>query len=106
MELITLEQAKNHLKVDYEDDDELINRLIASAFDEFEMLTNRKLYAADEVIPESISNGIQVRPSIIQGAYLLIGHWYTNREALSTGNLIEMPFATSKLWLRHRWVNV
>lgn len=103
-QLLTLAQVKLNLRIDHDDEDSLIESLIGAAFDAFEQSTNRKLYAAGSTIPDDVLNGIYVSDSITQGAYLLIGHWYKNRETVGTGT--ELPMATDWLWKRHRWVNV
>lgn len=103
-QFLTKEQVKLNLRIDHDDEDSLIESLIGAAFDAFEQSTNRKLYAVDSPIPEDVLNGIYISDSITQGAYLLIGHWYKNRETVGVG--IELPMATDWLWKRHRWVNV
>lgn len=103
-QFLTLAQVKLNLRIDHDDEDSLIESLIGAAFDAFEQSTNRKLYAAGSTIPNDVLNWIYVSDSIIQGAYLLIGHWYKNRETVGSG--AELPMATDWLWKRHRWVNV
>ena len=102
-QFLTLEQVKLNLKVDHDDEDRLIESLISAAFDAFEQETNRKLYEVGAVIPEDVLNGMVITDSIIQGAHMLIGHWYKNRESVGTGT--ELPMATAWLWKKHRWVN-
>ena len=101
---LMLEQAKLHLKVDHDDEDSDIEALIDASFIAFEESTNRKLYIENATIPADVKNGIHINAAIIQGAKLLIGHWYKNRE--STGNSQNLPFATEWLWRRHRFVNM
>lgn len=103
-QFLTKEQVKLNLKIDHDDEDSLIESLIAAAFDAFEQSTNRKIYAVESPIPEDILNGIHISDSIIQGAHLLIGHWYKNREMV--GSDVQLPMATDWLWKRHRWWNV
>lgn len=103
-QFLTKEQVKLNLRIDHDDEDSRIESLIEAAFDEFEQSTNRKLYAVDAAIPEDVLNGIYISDSIIQGAHILIGHWYKNREAVGVG--AELPFSTERLWKRHRWVNI
>ena len=102
-QFLTLEQVKLNLKVDHDEEDTLIESLISAAFDAFEQETNRKLYEVGSAIPEDVLNGMIVTDSIIQGAHMLIGHWYKNRESVGTGT--ELPMATAWLWKKHRWVN-
>nr|WP_323115441.1 head-tail connector protein [Pseudomonas guariconensis] len=48
-----------------------------------------------------------VSKSIEQGALMLIGHWYANRESVAVGGASDkLPMATEALWRPHRWVNV
>lgn len=107
LQFLTKEQVKLNLRIDHDDEDSLIESLIGAAFDAFEQSTNRKLYAEDEVIPEEVKNGIHITQSIIHGAHMLIGHWYTNKESVALGTIsTNVPLATEWLWKRHRWMNV
>lgn len=106
-QFLTKEQVKLNLRIDHDDEDDLIEGLIDAAFEAFEQSTNRKLYAVGEVIPEDVDNGMHVSKSIIQGAHMLIGHWYANRESVVLGTIsTNLPQATDWLWKRHRWVNL
>ena len=106
-QFLTKEQVKLNLRIDHDDEDDLIEGLIDAAFEAFEQCTNRKLYAVGEVIPEDVGNGMHVSKSIIQGAHMLIGHWYSNRESVVLGTIsTNLPQATDWLWKRHRWVNL
>lgn len=106
-QFLTKEQVKLNLRIDHDDEDDLIEGLIDAAFVAFEQSTNRKLYAVGEVIPEDVGNGMHVSKSIIQGAHMLIGHWYANRESVVLGTIsTNLPQATDWLWKRHRWVNL
>ena len=106
-QFLTKEQVKLNLRIDHDDEDTLIESLISAAFDAFEQSTNRKLYAVGEVIPEEVGNGMYVSKSIIQGAHMLIGHWYANKESVALGIIsTNVPLATDWLWKRHRWVNL
>ncbi|MEG0997393.1 MAG: head-tail connector protein [Clostridia bacterium] len=103
VEFITLQQAKMHLRIDHDDEDDLVKTLIDAVFDAFETSTNRKLYAENETIPDDVPNGIHLSKSITQGAFLLLGHWYANRESVVAGSVVEMPMGTKWLWSRHKW---
>ncbi len=106
-QFLTKEQVKLNLRIDHDEEDTLIESLIGAAFDAFEQNTNRKLYALDEDIPEDVKNGIHISESIIQGAQMLIGHWYANKESVALGAIsTNVPLATAWLWRRHRWVNI
>ena len=103
-QFLTLEQAKLHLKIDHDDEDSDIQALIDASFIAFEESTNRQLFPELMEIPADVKHGIHINMAIIQGAKLLIGHWYKNRE--TTGNSQNLPFATEWLWRRHRFINV
>jgi len=103
-QFLTLDQVKLNLRIDHTEEDTLLTFLIDAAFDAFEQTTNRKLYAAGEAIPIEVLNGIYINDSIIQGAHMLIGHWYKNKESVGVG--VDVPMSTQWLWSRHRYVKV
>lgn len=102
--MIDLALVKSHLRVDGTEEDALIQAYIDAAISAFELWTNRKLVA---VLPDPVENHLLITKSIEQGALLLIGHWYANRESVAVGvSVAEMPMATKSLWLPHRWTCV
>lgn len=102
--MIDLALVKSHLRVDGAEEDALIQAYIDAAISAFEAWTNRKLVAA---LPDPVENHLLITKSIEQGALLLIGHWYANRESVAVGvSVSEMPMATKSLWLPHRWACV
>lgn len=102
--MIDLALVKNHLRVDGAEEDALIQAYIDAAISAFEAWTNRKLAAA---LPDPVENHLLITKSIEQGALLLIGHWYANRESVVVGvSAAEMPLATKSLWMPHRWACV
>ena len=106
--MIDIELLKLHLKFDddeYPDDeDTYLNHLIDSALEAFNTFTNRVLIAPDAVLPDPVGNAIKMTKAIEQGALLLIGHWYLNRESVVVGVVgTEMPLSTQALWRPHRW---
>jgi len=105
--MIDLGTVKAHLRVDGDDEDELIQGYTDAAFSTFELWTNRQLIAEGEQLPDPIGNALVITKAIRQGALLLVGHWYATRETVVTGTIAtELPLATNALWLPHRWVNV
>lgn len=104
--MLSLERVKRHLRLEQcdTDEDELIQGYANAALSAFETWTNRRI--VEEVDEESPANAILMTPAVAQGALLLIGQWYTSREAVGEGALVELPMATSALWQPHRWVNV
>ena len=81
---ITLEQAKEHLRVDGSDEDTLIASLNASAWDWIVRYT--KLEDPELSEPETVS-----QLEIAQR--LLVGEWYQRREATAERGVVEAPFA-------------
>ncbi|MDD1981354.1 head-tail connector protein [Pseudomonas asiatica] len=105
--MIDLATVKAHLRVDGDEEDSLIQGYIDAAISTFELWTNRWLIAEGEALPDPAGNALIITKAIRQGALLLIGHWYANREAVTTGTIAtELPLATNSLWLPHRWVNL
>ncbi|WP_028698315.1 MULTISPECIES: head-tail connector protein [Pseudomonas putida group] len=105
--MIDLATVKAHLRVDGDEEDILIQGYIDAAISTFELWTNRRLIADGEALPDPAGNALIITKAIRQGALLLIGHWYANREAVATGTIAtELPLATNALWLPHRWVNL
>jgi N-acetylglucosamine-6-phosphate deacetylase len=102
--MIDLALVKSHLRVDGVDEDALIQAYTDAAISAFEAWTNRKLVT---VLPETVENHLLITKAIEQGALLLIGHWYANRESVVVGvSVAEMPMATKSLWMPHRWACV
>ena len=88
-ELISLETAKSHLRVEFDDDDALISGLIIAAREYTEKFLNKPLVAKDEEDEEP-----DVPQTWIQAMLLMIGTWYERRESGS------VPDAAEKLlWL-------
>jgi len=105
--MIDLALVKSHLRVDGTDEDALIQSYTDAAFSAFETWTNRKLVAAADPLPDPVENSLHITKAIEQGALLLIGHWYANRESAAVGvSVAEMPMATKSLWMPHRWACV
>ena len=105
--MIALLVVKAHLRVDHDDEDALIQGYTDAALSAFETWTNRALLAPDAVLPEPRGNSLIMSKSIMQGALLLIGHWYSSRETVVIGTITaELPMATNALWKPHRWVSL
>lgn len=104
--MIELAIVKKHLRQDEVDDDDLILLYIKGALKAFETTCNRKLYEPTATIPEVVKNGINFDDSIQVGALLLIGHWYSNAEAVSVGTFQELPLGTQWQWQPHRFFNI
>lgn len=100
-EPIALEEAKAHLRVEFNDDDAYISALITAAREYAEAFQNRliaaRLYGEGETAPE----GETIEPAGAMERHamlLLIGHWYANREAVTVGaSGSEVPLAATEL---------
>lgn len=105
--MIALSLVKQQLRVFHDVEDELIKSYTDAALSAFESWANRILIDPAQALPEPPGNAIVLSKSIQQGALLLIGHWYANRETVTMGvSAVELPMATNALWKPHRWVNV
>ena len=97
MSIVTLAQAKLHLKVDDTEEDTLIQIYLDAAERSIANYLNRELYETDA---GSDLTGLVI-DSAVQGAILLqVGHLYANREAVSQqpGNyMLELPLGLK--WL-------
>ena len=90
--MLTLEQAKMHLRVDGSDEDSYIEGLVAVASE----------YVQGMVTPAAVEGEVPVVPAVNEtqrhAARLLVGHWYENREAVAQGTTVpEVPFAVEML---------
>ena len=82
--MITLERAKEHLRVLHSDEDDLIGAYMASAH--------------AWIVRYCGENYDETAPELDAAELLLIGHFYANREAVNVGNIVnEMPFAVEAL---------
>ena len=70
-EYVTLERAKQHLKVEHDEEDDLINGYINSA----EAIVIRECMPFGEVMPEPLQ----------QAVLLYVGDFYANREMMYPG---------------------
>lgn len=69
--MLTLGEAKDHLRVDFDDEDVSIRAMIESAFDHMRSIDVQYLGEADEL-----------PPALRHAALMLVAHFYTNREAV------------------------
>ncbi len=105
--MIDLLVVKAHVRVNHDDEDVLIEGYRDAALSAFETWTNRTLTDPAQALPDPPGNAIALSKSIQQGALLLIGHWYANRETVTVGiSAVELPMATNALWNPHRWANI
>ena len=93
MLLITVAEAKAQCRIEPElvEEDELLTGLIDAAISHIQSDINKPMVAAGE-------EGQVLTPALRLAALLLIGHWYTNREAVVTGTIATtLPLAYESL---------
>lgn len=96
--MIELSLVKTHLRVDHGDEDALIQGYLDAALAHVEQHCDRVLVETP-VLPEEMG----LTKDVQQAVLLLVGHWYTNREAVASG-LTEVPLAVGRLlWYRKRF---
>ena len=83
---LTLEQVKKHLLLDEEfiADDSYLQELIAVAEDS---VSKHLDIALDELI-----EGGKLPPSIVHAMLLMIGNLYANREPVTYGTVVKIPY--------------
>lgn len=98
-EPITLDRAKQYLRVDAADDDVLIQGLITAAREYAEGFQNRVFVSPDPDVETETPGELE-----IAGMLMLIGHWYEHRESVNIGsNATEVPMsATACLSINRR----
>lgn len=87
-EPVSLEELKRHLRVEFDDDDELISGLALAAREWAEGFLNTALVAEEGGEPP------EVKQTWKQAILLMVANWYQNRE---TGGIPDA--ARQLLWL-------
>ncbi|EGT4273722.1 phage head-tail connector protein [Cronobacter sakazakii] len=104
--MLTKEQVKRHCNIepDFTEDDNWIENSIKAAARYVETWTRRRLYEkADDPLymadPDALLYGEDVEMAML----MLIAHWYTNRETVSTGSTTSaLAFSTEALLQPYR----
>ena len=93
-EILTLAEVKTHLRVGSDaTEDALITTYITAAREYVEGYQNRVYLSSDEAVEAETMTGIEKA-----ACFLLIGHWYENRQAVVLGTPpSEVPFAVKAL---------
>lgn len=97
-DLLPLELVKAHLRIVHDDDNAYLDQLTAASVANFESFTGRHLVPDGTAGIDLAENDTRLSPDIVQGALMLIGHWYENRELVGEKNLNALPGATYDLW--------
>lgn len=99
--MLDMTTVKMHLRVDGDEEDALIGGYLEAAKAHVEQHCDRQLVDADPVEPEQMGLTRDVEQAIL----LLVGHWYSNREAVVVGGAPSaVPLAVDRLlWYRKRF---
>lgn len=91
MAVTSLELLKKHVRADdFSDDDEYLTHLLEAAEEYVAKATNRTA--------EELTGDTGKLPVMLQQAVLLIaGHWYNQREAVSSVQMAEVPYTVGAL---------
>ncbi|MBI6948790.1 head-tail connector protein [Pseudomonas koreensis] len=99
--MLDMTTVKMHLRVDGDEEDALIGGYLEAAKAHVEQHCDRKLVEAAPVEPDEMGLTRDVEQAIL----LLVGHWYSNREAVVVGGAPSaLPLAVERLlWYRKRF---
>ncbi|MGX1087426.1 head-tail connector protein [Pseudomonas sp. AP3_22 TE3818] len=99
--MLDMTTVKLHLRVDGDEEDALIGGYLDAAKAHVEQHCDRKLVDADPVEPDEMG----LTRDVEQAVLLLVGHWYSNREAVVIGGAPSaVPLAVDRLlWYRKRF---
>lgn len=99
--MLDLARVKLHLRVDGDEEDQVITGYVEAAKSHVAMHCDRVLVEADPAGPEEMG----LTPDVEQAILLLVGHWYANREAVVIGaSASDIPLAVDRLlWYRKRF---
>jgi len=103
MPIVTLEQARLHLRVDGEDEDSLIALFITTAGEQVQEYLNRQVFADLVELNQAVAAGtggdrpMLANASTQAAALLIIGRLYACREDDAKGGGNEFPQASRRL---------
>jgi len=92
MDVIALDEAKAHLRVDFDDDDLVLGRMVSAA----------NAHVSALVYPDAEDEPETPPADIVQAALLIVGHWYMNRENAAEGALVDIPLIAAEILANHR----
>lgn len=94
--MLTLDEAKAHLRVDGTDDDTLIQGFVDAAQEYIEAIITPTADDGEEPVVPAVTETQR------QACRLLVGHWYEHREAIAEGSISKVPSAFDMLLFVNR----
>lgn len=92
MPSVSLEDAKAHLRVTFDSDDDYIESLIEAA--------------EGYVVATGVGFDSPPQPAVLHAVKLLISHWYSNREAASETPPKAIAFGVDTLLAPYREISI
>ena len=99
--MIDIGVVKEHCKLDSDADETLLKIYMRAAWRYVENYTRRTMFE-DAVDPDFGEESLFLDDDVLTAMLLCIGHWYENREATSTVEASEVPFAVTSLLQPYR----
>lgn len=107
MRLVTIEQARQHCRVDTADS-EMLALYAEAAEQTVQDFLNRQVFSDVDELAAAVLDGkagddpIVANQAIIAAILLLTGHLYRNREAVTSENAVQLPLGAQSLLWPHR----
>lgn len=99
--IVDVATLKQQLRIDFDDDDDLVERKIAAAQDHIERHLGFKI--EEEYPPAGDPPVSAIPPALVEAVCQLVGHWYENREAVLVGvSAQELPLNVADIVREYR----
>jgi len=92
MEIITLDEFKDHARIDFDDMDTEIQAKVDAANE----------YVTGMIDLDEITTGWEPPDDVKQAVLMIAAHWYENREDTYPGSINEVPLDAQEILLNHR----
>ena len=109
MPLLTLDQAREHLRAQGLDDDADLQLKINAVELMAQEYTGRCIYATQIELDAAVAAGTagDTRPMVVNdlvrsAMLLILGHLYSNREDVTSGTAVELPMGSRSLLVPYR----
>lgn len=90
--MVSFAAAKQHCRVDHDDDDAVIERMIAAA--------------SDHLASVDVDMSKPMKPAVEQAMLMLVSHWYENREAVLDVKTAAVDIGVDRLIQPYREVSL